>query len=150
MRRLVLIPALMFAATSLSFSQDKGFGLGIILGEPTGLSAKYWLTKKNAIDGGIAWSFKGSGFLHVHGDYLWHFPNVFKSSERFVLYTGPGIRFGGGKRGGVFGIRVAGGIEYWPKGAPVDIFVEIAPIVDLAPSTRASFNAGIGVRYFFE
>ncbi len=144
---IVLVLACGFAANT--FSQDKGFGLGVILGEPTGVSAKYWLNAKNAIDGGLAWSFKGSGFLHVHGDYLWHFSDVFKSSERFVLYTGPGVRFGGGKGGGVFGVRVVGGIGYWPKGAPMDIFAELAPVVDLAPSTRATFNAGIGARYFF-
>ena len=35
-------------------AQDKGTGLGIIVGEPTGFSAKHWLTNTTAIDGAIA------------------------------------------------------------------------------------------------
>jgi hypothetical protein len=33
-------------------AQDHGFGLGLIFGEPTGLSAKLWTSKDNALDFG--------------------------------------------------------------------------------------------------
>jgi hypothetical protein len=33
-------------------SQQKGFGIGIIVGEPTGLSLKGWLSSTSAIDDG--------------------------------------------------------------------------------------------------
>jgi hypothetical protein len=33
--------------------------------------------------------------------------------------------------------------------APVDIFVELVPILNLAPSTDFDFNGGIGARYWF-
>lgn len=131
-------------------AQDEGFGVGVILGDPTGVSAKYWLSSENAIDGGLAWSFRRSGFFHVHADYLWHFPHTIRSSEQFVPYAGPGVRIGAGKGRGVFGIRIVGGIGYLPHGAPLDIFAELAPIVDLAPSTEVSFNAGLGIRFFFK
>jgi hypothetical protein len=36
-------------------AQADGFGVGIILGEPTGLSGKYWLTEKTAVDAAVAW-----------------------------------------------------------------------------------------------
>ena len=146
--RVVILLSLLSLVTAQA--QDKGFGIGVILGEPTGLSAKGWLQSNNAIDGGLAWSFRGTGYIHMHADYLWHFPNAIRSSERFVPYAGPGIRLGGGKGGSVFGIRVAGGIAFWPRGAPIDVFVELAPIVDLAPTTEVSFNAGLGVRFFFK
>src|SRR5258708_39192418 len=32
------------------------FGVGAIFGEPTGVSVKYWLSDKHAIDGALAWS----------------------------------------------------------------------------------------------
>lgn len=38
-------------------AQDHGFGMGIILGEPTGLSAKAWTSNDNAFDFALAWSF---------------------------------------------------------------------------------------------
>jgi len=36
---------------------SKNLGLGIILGSPTGISAKKIINKSNAIDGAISWSF---------------------------------------------------------------------------------------------
>ena len=60
---------LLILANSASVSQDRGFGLGIIVGEPTGVSMKGWLTATTAVDGGLAWSFvKGTSF-HIHADY---------------------------------------------------------------------------------
>ncbi|MCX7031212.1 MAG: hypothetical protein NTU62_13995, partial [Spirochaetes bacterium] len=44
------------------------FELGLYLGEPTGLSAKYWINRKNAIEGIAAWAFS-KGFLVVSADY---------------------------------------------------------------------------------
>jgi hypothetical protein len=39
-------------------AQDSGFGIGIIAGEPTGLSGKLWLGGNNALDMAAAWSLK--------------------------------------------------------------------------------------------
>jgi len=59
MVRLVVILALLvilFFCTP-TVAQDRGFGLGIIVGEPTGLSFKKWSGDTTAIGGAIAWSF---------------------------------------------------------------------------------------------
>lgn len=130
-------------------AQDRGFGLGVIIGEPTGISGKQWLNGTNAIDGGLAWSFRSSGFFHLHADYLWHFPDAIKSQERFVLYAGVGGRFGATKGDATLGVRIVGGIAFWPRETPIDVFLELAPILDLAPATEISANGGIGVRFFF-
>jgi hypothetical protein len=131
-----------------AFAQDKGFGAGVVFGEPTGLSAKYWLDSKRAIDGGLAWSFHKKGFLHVHADLLWHFPEVIRTSVRLPLYAGIGgrIRFDDPVHAGV---RIPVGIAWWVDGAPIDVFLEIVPILDLTPATEFELNGGIGVRYFF-
>jgi len=149
MKRLALLSTLLLAMTSLGLAQDRGFGLGAIFGEPTGISGKYWVSRQNAIAGGLAWSFRGDGFLHVHADYVWHFPDAIRSSEKFPLYVGIGgrIRFDDPAR---VGVRIPFGFAWWPRGVPLDIFLEIAPILDLAPATEFELNGGIGVRYFFE
>ena len=51
---------------------QEGLGLGIILGEPTGISFKSWLSTTTAFDMAAAWSFVDEDALHLHGDYLVH------------------------------------------------------------------------------
>jgi hypothetical protein len=130
-------------------AQNRGFGLGVILGEPTRVSLKNWISSANAVDAGVAWSFKGSGYLHIHADYLWHFPDAIQSTERFVPYAGIGGRLGLSSSV-VIGVRGAGGLAWWPSGVPLDVFAEIAPVFDLAPATSFSLMGGVGVRYFFQ
>lgn len=147
--RIVVAALFVLLAAPHVKGQDHGFGIGVILGEPTGISAKGWTSLRNAIDVGAAWSFRHRGSFHLHAGYLWHFPNVIQSSERFVLYTGPGGRLAAGRGTGIFGFRAVGGFAWWPRSVPLDLFLEIAPIIDLAPATELSVNGGIGVRYFF-
>ncbi len=130
-------------------AQEKGFGLGVVFGEPTGISGKYWLDGKRAIDGGIAWSFHDKGFLHLHADLLWHFPDVIKSKVRLPIYAGIGarVRFDNPAR---VGVRVPVGLAWWVDDIPLDVFLELVPILDLTPATKFALNGGIGVRYFFE
>jgi hypothetical protein len=129
-------------------AQDKGFGLGILLGEPSGLSGKMWVSQVNAVDAGLAWSFKNSGFLHIHADYLWHFPDVISSSERLVLSAGLGGRLGTG-HDAVLGVRIPFALAWWPHGVPLDLFLELAPGLDLLPATEFAMQGGIGIRWFF-
>jgi hypothetical protein len=148
-RKSLLLATLVLAGVVSLRSQDRGFGLGVILGEPTGVSGKSWVSSLNAVDVGVAWSFKGSGYLHLHADYLWHFPQALPATERFVPYAGVGGRMGLSSSV-VVGVRGVGGLAWWPQGVPLDVFAEIAPVFDLAPATAFSLMGGIGIRYFFQ
>jgi hypothetical protein len=138
----------MIALPSTTAAQDKGFGLGVIFGEPTGISGKYWVNARNSINGGVAWSFHGDGFLHLHADFVWHFPDAIKADIRLPLYVGVGgrIRFDDPAR---VGVRIPLGIEWWVDDAPIGVFLEVVPVLDLTPSTKFAVNGGVGVRYFF-
>ena len=46
-------------------------------------------------------------------------------------------------------VRVPVGVSYMLDNAPVDVFLEVAPVVDFTPSTRGGFTAGIGARFWF-
>ena len=136
-----------------SRGQEKGTGLGIILGEPTGVSFKQWLTKTTAVDAGFAWSFaKGEDAFHIHVDYLVHHFDWIQSTDElanrlnFYLGLGGRAKFQTDARIGARGVI---GLVYFFKGVPLDAFLEVAPILDLAPDTDFSLNGGIGVRYFF-
>ncbi len=149
MRYGILLVAVVSVFAFKAAAQDRGFGLGVILGEPTGVSAKYWVGSRNAVDGGLAWSFRHSGFFHVHADYLWHIPLKLESVERLNFYVGIGGRLGFGSGSTLVGARIPVGLVYWPSSVPLDVFLEVAPVLDLAPATEFSGNGGIGVRFFF-
>ncbi len=143
-------------------AQDHGFGLGVIFGEPTGLSAKLWTSKDNAFDfgfgvslGGDRIKYKGSydrtGRIHFHMDYLWHAFNAISSTERFPLYYGIGGRFNsGGGYDGSIGIRGVFGIAWFPHSTPIDVFFELVPVFQVTPLAGLGIDAGLGVRYFFK
>jgi hypothetical protein len=137
---------------------DRGmWELGVILGEPTGLSAKYWTTPNTAVDFGAAWSFEKDGNFHLHCDYLYHNFNIFKVDEGSLpLYFGIGgrVRFEDknpldDSKGTRVGLRLVLGLEYLVAQYPMSVFFEVAPIVDLAPKTEGSMNGGLGIRYVF-
>jgi hypothetical protein len=128
------------------------FGLGIVLGEPTGVSAKYWLNDRMALDGVAGWSLHDDSKFYVHSDLLFHsFDLIPVKSGRLPVYVGAGgfVRFRDSGEDTQAGVRVPVGISYMFEKAPVDIFVEFAPGIDLTPSTRADFMGGIGVRFWF-
>ena len=130
-------------------AQNKQFGLGIILGEPTGLSAKLWTTSTNAFDFGAAWSFKGDGHLLLQADYVWHMFDLIRvSSGKLPFYVGIGGRVILRDDPDV-GVRIPFGLDYIFADAPVDIFFELVPILDLAPETDFDLGGGIGARFWF-
>jgi hypothetical protein len=149
MKKIFLIAFIIISIPA--YAQERGFGIGLIVGEPTGISLKTWTSSTTAIDGGMAWSFHRETALHIHADYLWHSFDLIKTQERIPVYYGVGgrIRFGNKVDSGI-GVRGVVGLNFFLKQAPIDFFLELAPILDLIPETSLSMNGGIGVRYFFE
>jgi len=135
--------------SSLDYSQDKKIGAGIIAGEPTGLSFKYWLSEKTALDAAFAWSFVDENAFQIHADYLIHnFTLISVPEGKLPFYFGIGgrIKF---SNDASLGVRVPVGLAYIFKDAPIDIFLEVVPILDLLPKTDFDISAAIGGRYFF-
>ena len=165
MRKTVLLLVLLLAFASMALAQrrptspqrysgpqmSRPTGLGMMIGEPTGISFKHWVSRRNAFDAGFAWSFAGRGDeLHLHADYLWHTP--LRSSDPAVRRTDFYIGIGGRARfenDARIGARVPLGLVHFIKDTPLDLFIEIAPIMDLAPETELSANGGLGLRNFF-
>jgi hypothetical protein len=131
--------------------RERPFEIGAIFGEPTGLSLKYWLSDTMAVDGGLGWSFDDETDVHVHSDVLWHnFEWLPVSEGSLAVYFGVGARAKfRDNRDDLFGIRFPIGLNYLFRDVPVSVFAEVAPVLDLAPSTRGALTAGIGARYRF-
>jgi hypothetical protein len=47
------------------------------------------------------------------------------------------------------GIRAPAGLNYIFAAAPLDIFLEIAPVLDVINKTEFRLTGAIGARYFF-
>jgi hypothetical protein len=147
--RLIIAIIFLLIIAACMRAQDKNFGIGIILGEPSGVNGKLWLGSSNALDMAAAWSFKGNDHLLLQADYVWHsFDLISVSSGKLPIYFGIGGRvlFADDP---YFGVRVPLGLDYMFSDAPIDIFLEFVPILDLAPATDFDFGGGIGARYWF-
>jgi len=155
----VLFTFFLFAASAVmpageAHAQDRdggNFGIGVILGEPTGITPKVWVSNSTAFAAGVAWSFSGNNTMHMHLDYQLHNFQVIQVEQGSMsLYYGLGGRMlFRENRDDKVGLRLPLGINYLFSGAPVEAFLEVAPVLDLAPSTDFSANGGIGIRYYF-
>ncbi len=154
MKKRVKIPGLVivtFLLCSLGLkAQQGGTGIGIIVGEPTGISFKTWISGRSAIDAGLAWSFPGAGALHTHIDYLWHNFSIIRLPQgKMPLYFGLGGRMRAHGGDIYLGARVPIGLAYIFAEDRLDVFLEAVPVMNLIPGTDFDLNAAIGIRYFF-
>lgn len=138
---------------SLRAQADTGnggnLGIGLMLGEPTGITVKKWNNENSAFDVGAAWSLSGRNeAIHLHADYLQHswFDDVENGQLAFYYGFGGRVIFADEATAG---IRIPLGLNYVFRVAPFDIFVEAVPILDLAPDTEFAGNGAVGIRYYF-
>lgn len=164
---LMSAPAEAATRRAVSMSRTPSFGLGLIIGEPTGFTGKIWLESKKAVDFGLAYSF--GNYVLVYADYLFQWPGAFRlrTGEKFfndlVPYVGIGAAalfatsspsagrayFGNNPGGMGLGLRIPLGVEWVPGEPPLGVFLEIAPGLGFVPLTYVFFQGGIGVRYYF-
>jgi hypothetical protein len=126
-----------------------------------------WTVGVMALAFGMAWGGWGrdNGHFHLHGDYLFHnFSLIQVGKGRLPLYYGPGLRMRSWNSGRYWvngrwrdvgtnhtrlGVRFPVGLAYLFDGAPVDVFLEVVPTMDLIPGTSFDMGAGLGLRYWF-
>ena len=155
MKRLIPAVALaafvMVAAAGSAGAQVSHFGLGIIVGEPTGVDAKWFLNETNAIEGALAWSLSNDNNFHIQVDYLYHQYDWIKAKKgRLPVYFGLGGRIEFRQnQDDLIGLRIPVGIAYEFADAPFDLFGEIVPLLDLFPDTDFSLEGAIGARFWF-
>lgn len=144
------------------------FGIGFVLGNPSGLSAKLPTSQNNALQFILAfnnnrdnWNNHGwangdcnttndcNGSLYFGGDYVWYNYNAIPVKQgRLPFYYGPGLWMSASDNSAV-GMRFVLGLEYQFAAAPFDIFLEIAPGIRVIPNTDGYVSAGLGARFFF-
>jgi hypothetical protein len=150
-----IVVLLVGLTTGVAEAQSRGFGLGLIIGEPTGVSAKLWQSRTTALDFAAAWSFTDEAAFHLHADYLFHnFKLIHVDRGQLPVYYGIGLRVKLSDEekhdDTSLGLRIPVGLDYlFAAGTPLDVFIEVVPILDLVPNTDVTLNASLGLRYWF-
>ncbi len=144
--RLLFATILSFAALTpvQTLAQTGGAGFGVVLGEPTGITARF-MSGGNNFQVHAAWSFSHDAALQLNGDYLRS--GSLDTDPMMPFYYGLGVmvKFADDAR---VGVRVPVGLNYFFKEHPFEVFGELVPIVRLVPSTGFDFNAAAGLRYY--
>jgi hypothetical protein len=136
----------------------RSFGLGLILGEPTGLSVKGFVHNDHAIQAHMSWDFTDEGFALLV-DYVFHLQLLSKAAVWLDFTVGAGgklvVRDDDDDRrkdddGDIaLGARIPLGLSLRLKKVPLEIFIEVAPGIRLVPETDPDIDGGLGLRWFF-
>jgi hypothetical protein len=146
-KRLLILAAVLLAAARPVAAAENRLALGIMVGEPTGISGKYWLGPDRAVDGGASWSVSHDNAFDLHADYLFHDFGVFEIDSGYLpLYYGVGGRLLMDHRNRV-GLRLPVGLSFLTDTRRVEFFMEAVPTMDLVPDTEFEMGGGLGVRF---
>jgi hypothetical protein len=160
MKRTLMISALLLIALAgiaqAAHASHGNVGLGIQLGEPTGITAKFWLDRTSAIDATVGWNLISDRFT-LQAGYLYHFPLDIPTGS-LAAYVGVGGLMGGGSYRldhpnypSEAYIYLAGriplGLEFIYN--PISFYAEVDPLVVLIPATGFGIGGGLGFRFYF-
>ena len=153
MKRKTLLLSTLLLAGSISahamtsrVGAAQDLGIGTELGQPMGVTAKYWLDSTMAVDGAMGYHFNHN--FDMHADVLWHSFSSFEvTNGRLPFYAGLGGRILAGNNS-QFGIRLPFGASYLPSNNPIELFAEIAPVVQIATSLGADIDGVVGFRVY--
>ncbi len=147
-----------------AFAQRE-FGFGITLGDPTGLTVKFWTAADQAIDADVGADYFGAPRIDV--DYLWHFYTF--RSKIASLFAGMGGSLGFGHTRSIlfytdddyhhrffyrandglgFGVRALFGINVTPHKTPLELYAEVGVLVGIIPGFGAAPDFAVGVRFY--
>ena len=144
--------AILFSA--LTTTPSSGVSVGLVLGDPTGISLKFW-----GVGNGMAFQLHagGGGFISpatiaFSGSLLFH--TALTRQTPINGYMGVGAYVGMHTRKydsdyGVMGLQMPLGLEFIFSEAPLDIFMEIPPIFYITTDGNMGFglSMGIGLRF---
>jgi len=157
-RKVLTALAIASICIGVAVARPQGLGLGLMGGNPSGLSLKVWTGPRVALDAGLGYSLWYGQALSFHGDVLWHTNSLTQSPDGYLpLYIGLGARAVLGDNHDYpntrIGIRVPFGLEYVFASVPIGLFLEVVPTFDLAgvPPGKGLFGpqGSVGFRYYF-
>ncbi len=135
--------------TPASLADEKSeIGVGIVLGEPTGLNAQFFWNRNSAIDLTAAWSL-GDWFT-VTGDFqIYNYLLDAPREWRWYYGLGSYMTFPDDEDL-TLGVRIPVGIKYHFPYSAIDVWAEAAPGIELLEDTEAIIHGGIGLTFWLK
>jgi hypothetical protein len=147
--RAARLVVLFVVLSSASARADSGsFGLGIILGTPTGITGAVELSDHTAIDAAIGLDLFDDRDLYLHVEFDYFVPLVTGSQVSVSGYLGVGGYFVSAGDS-VLGVRAPFGVSFDFSATPIQIFVEGALYLRLTQDTHLGVWPAAGFRYYF-
>ena len=167
-----LLTSIAGSAQATEVGYGRKFGIGFVIGDPTGLSAKWWIGGTNALDFGLGfWGYgfndrcwvDNNGATHCdrfgysngtfNMDYLWQ-SNIVRGQAQLDWHVGVGGRLTwiGDCNGDCarIGARGAIGLDLmFNNPSFLEVFFEVAPVFVLVPGLWLDIEGGLGVRFYF-
>jgi hypothetical protein len=172
---LILFLATPARATEVGTSRT--FGLGVQIGEPTGIVGKVFLGGSTAFDFGVGFLGYGwegrcqapdghwynchghdayvrdRGYISAHADFLWE-ESFMANPFRLDWHAGVGARFiawnDWAYQATALLARVPLGLDFaFRRPAWLEAYIEVAPGLMLIPAVDLWFDIGIGARAYF-
>ncbi|MFW5694441.1 MAG: hypothetical protein ACOCYB_04685 [Alkalispirochaeta sp.] len=142
MKKLIVLIILVLVISAGTVTADTG--VGVILGDPTGVSALFG----NRVAVAAAWSL--DSYLHLHAD-LWLLNRQLVDPLDWYLGVGGKVQVLGdhGDSDDLrLGARVPVGLQ-WYVLPQLELFAELAPGIAVIPETDFDIDGGIGLRFHF-
>lgn len=147
--------ALIAPVSASAATASEPFGIGVILGDPSGLSAKMKMDGAHSMDGALAYSSGRRNGLQLHADYLWDRARSWETTQGPLdMYYGLGGRIityddNDHKSQVSVGPRGSIGLSFNVFNPNLELFGELAAVLEVAPSMGVDLDAGIGARIRF-
>lgn len=149
MNRFACLLTLMLTASGFAHAQAGKFELGLALGSPTGVSAKYWTGEHFAIDASLGYHFRSQSHLLLSADFLGHPLSCPFDEDLIKLFAGAGLGLGYTSNLGL-SLRIPVGATHYFSHLPLAMWAELVPSIQITgPDKRFWLCAYLGLRYCF-
>ena len=125
------------------------FGLGIIVGQPTGLTAAFELSENTMIDAALGLELFDNRDFYLHVEFDYFLPTLVSgSSVSLDGYLGIGGFFAN-HNDPVIGARAPFGLSLWFTNVPLQLFAELSLLLPITPDVDLHVRGAGGFRYYF-
>ena len=145
----LVVAAVLLSSSSPARADSGEFGLGLIVGQPTGITGALGLSDRTMIDAALGFGWVRDRNFYLHVEFLYFLPTLVSgSSVDLSAYLGAGGFFADVGDSG-FGARVPFGLSVDFTNVPLQIFGEVALLWLLVPDSDLDVRGAIGFRYYF-